>query len=206
MPSNPSILAEKLTRKFISLDLTRQKVELLYSRGQIVLRDKRQFYEGLFLKTHVLFENFIEELFYGLLVKNSSIVTPSSIIPKIEIKSHLIAREIIELGRNYVDWIPYEKTLNLASLFFRGGKPFALLNPNERDDILKVNIIRNVLAHESRYSHERFERHVLGTSPIPTSERKPADYLMGIYRIHPRQTRYELYAVKLSQIANKLTS
>ena len=206
MPKEPKILAEGLTKKFKTLDHTRRRVDSLFNDKQIALRDKKQFYEGLYLKTHVLFEAFIENLFYGLLVENSSIKTPNHIVSRVSIKSHLIARDLVQAGKDYIDWIPYEKTMRAAKLYFRNGEPFCCLSKSEMDDIYKSHVIRNVIAHESKHSLNKFEQHLIASTPLPLSERSPAGYLMGVYAISPRQTRYELFAAKLRHIAIKLTS
>lgn len=206
MPNEPKILSERLTKKYKALDLTRKRVDRLFVNNQIALRDKKQFYEGLYLKTHVLFETFLEELFYGLLVENSSVETPNNIVTRVSIKSHVIARDLVQAGKDYMDWIPYERTMDAAKLYFRNGDPFCGLNHNEREDIYKSHVMRNVIAHESRHSLRKFEQHLIGATALPTSERKPAGYLMGIYATNPNQTRYELYAAKLRNIATKLTN
>ena len=205
MPNEPKILARQLTSNYKSLDLTRRRVDKLFDNKQITLRDKKQFYEGLYLKTHVLFESFLEKLFYGLLVENSSIETPSRVVPRISIKSYVIARDLVQAGKDYIDWIPYERTMEAAKLYFRNGEPFCGLNHGETQDIYKSHVMRNVIAHESRHSLNKFEQHLIGSTNISSSERKPAGYLMGIYATSPNQTRYELYAAKLRQIAIKLT-
>ena len=205
MPRSPNSLATRLLKKFKSLELTRNRVESLHASNQIVLRDKKQFYEGLYLKTHVLFETFLEDLFFGLLVENSSIRTPSTVVPRVSVKSHTIAKDLVQSGKNYIDWIPYEKTINAAKLYFRNGLPFTGLTPSEKQDIYKSHLIRNVIAHESKHSLSKFEQHVIGSTVLPANERKPAGYLMGIYAINPEQTRYQLYAAKLKNIATRLT-
>jgi hypothetical protein len=127
-------------------------------------------------------------------------------IPRINVKSHLVAREIVYgPGKNFVDWLPFEKTIHTANLYFRGGRPFSELTSNEILDLKKSHLIRNAIAHKSRFSLEKFEKDVISGTPITSSEKKPANYLIGLYRISPIQTRYELYAAKLNQIANKLT-
>jgi len=131
MPSEPKTLAERLTKKYKTLNLTRKRVDNLFDNNQIILRDKKQFYEGLYLKTHVLFETFLEDLFYGLLVENSAIETPNNIVTRVSIKSHIIARDLVQAGKDYIDWIPYEKTMDAAKLYFRNGNPFCGLNHNE---------------------------------------------------------------------------
>ena len=206
MPKASKILAKRLTIKYKALELTRKRVDMLHTNKQIALRDKKQFYEGLYLKTHVLFETFLEDLFYGLLVENSAITTPNSVTPRVAIKSHNIARDLVQAGKDYMDWIPYERTMDAAKLYFRNGDPFCSLRHSEKTDIYKSHVMRNVIAHESKHSLKKFEQHLIGTTALPVSEKKPAGYLMGIYATSPPQTRYELYAAKLRNIAIKLTN
>ena len=51
-----------------SLELTRQKGESLMSSHMLVRRDIEQIYKGLWLDAVCSFEQFIEQLFIGLLV------------------------------------------------------------------------------------------------------------------------------------------
>ncbi len=205
MPADPSSLADNLTKRYRTLNTTRLKIESLHQDERISKRDKAQFYEGLHLKTHVLFEAFIENLFFGLLLDRSAINRPNSIIPRVNFKSHIIARDVIQGGRNYTDWIPYDNTIKRANLFFRNGLPFSILDNRDKDDIKKSHIIRNAIAHESRHSLGLFTKHFVSNS-TPASDRTPSGYLMGVLRISPLQTRYENIATKLLIVANKLSN
>ncbi len=80
------------------------------------------------------------------------------------------------------------------------------MSQSEKNDIYKSHVIRNVIAHESKHSLKKFEKHLIGTTALLVSEKKPAGYLMGIYATSPPQTRYEQYAAKLRNIAIKLTN
>lgn len=75
----------------------------------------------------------------------------------------------------------------------------------EKEDIFKSYLIRNLIAHRSKYSEERFIKHVVGNVTIPNNEKNAAGYLRGLFRVNPNQTRYELYNAKLRNIAYKLT-
>jgi hypothetical protein len=105
-----------------------------------------------------------------------------------------------------VDWLPYDKTQDLAKIYFRGGRPFSELSAPQKEHLLKCHTIRNAIAHRSRYSLERFERHVIGNTPLPPQQRTPAGYLKGIFRLYPSQTRYENMVAQLLSIARQLAT
>lgn len=204
--SRPSaIFSDRLTNSYISLDSVRQRFERLATTHVIPRRDIEHVYEGLFLKAYAAFESFIEDLFLGLLVESADIYSnKQSIIPRVKIRSYIIARELIKGSerKKYVNWIPYDNTLDLAKQFFRGGRPFTELNTAQKQHILKCAIIRNAITHNSKYSATRFGSYVLGSTPA--RERTPAGYLRGLYRISPPQTRYENCASELLRIAKFL--
>lgn len=204
MPKPSSDLAKTLTNRLRSLESTRLKIEDQVLAGNLNIRDALRAYEGLFLSVHVDFEQFIEELFIGLLVDGRGLISSrSDIVPRIKVNTHQIAREVI-LGssrRRYIDWLPYQKTLDFASTYFRGGRPFSDLSENQLQLLTKCNLIRNALAHKSRYSINRFLTSVIGATPLPANERNPAGYLRGNFRLHPPQSRYEIFTSQLAVIA-----
>jgi hypothetical protein len=163
-------------------------------------------YEALFLNAHVAFEAFLEDLFFGLLVSGGGVESRRNDVgPRITVASHKVAREvIISSSRAYIDWFPYERTLDLANRFFRGGRPFSLLTPNQKETLAQCHIIRNVIAHKSRSSIDKFERRVIGAAPLPASEKHPAGYLRGLFRIRPSQTRFENLLAQVLLIARVL--
>jgi hypothetical protein len=208
MPKNSSQLAENLTKKIRSIEATRLKLERLCSEGLLSNRAATQMYEGMFLNAHVAFEGFIEELFVGLLVDGQGISSSrSDVMPRIVVRSYAVAREILfPSNRPYIDWFPYERTLELAYKYFRGGRPFSDLTDPDKQHLLKCHSIRNVVAHNSKDSRTKFEKRVLGNTPLPPHERNPAGFLRGLYRIAPIQTRYENIVTELLIIAKKLAA
>ena len=127
-------------------------------------------------------------------------------MPRINIKSHSIAREIVMgVGKKYVDWLPYDKTDQLSKLYFRGGRPFSDITRPNKETLLKCSVIRNVIAHRSRHSIKQFEKQVIGTTPLLPKERNPAGYLEGLLRIAPAQTRFSNLLSQLSIIARDLS-
>jgi hypothetical protein len=206
VPKPSALLAESLGSKFRSIEHTRVNLEGLARRGLLSQRAATQVYEGMFLSASVTFEGFLEQLFVGLLLQNQGVESQrSDIVPRILVRSHRVARELLfTRQRQYVDWLPYDRTIELAKKYFRGGRPFSDLSEPERQHISKCHTIRNVIAHNSRDSQARFEKRVLGTTPLPPHERTVAGYLRGLYRIAPAQTRYENLVAQLLTIARKL--
>ncbi len=190
-----------------NLEKTRRKMESLLLKKIVVRRDIEQVYEGLYMSSITSLENWIEDLFIGLLVGRLKHCS-SSVTPRVSFKSDRVAREVIFSDRNYLDWLPYKYTEKRANAFFRNGMPFTCLNkPENKADLKKLEIlfhIRNVIAHKSAYSKKKFENEVIGSSPVTQQERTPAGYLRGIFRITPTQTRYENLINEMASIAKKL--
>jgi hypothetical protein len=174
------------------LESARRKVDSLTRQGSLSQQAALRMYEGLYLSAHVAFESFLEELFLGLLVTGKGVESSrGDVIPRIEIRSHKVAMDlIIGPGKKYVDWIPFDRTVELAKLFFRGGRPFSSLSSVHKQTLSRSHFIRNAIAHRSRHSLRQFEHHVIGNTPLPPGERTPAGYLSGIFRVAPAQTRF----------------
>jgi hypothetical protein len=201
------MLADSLATRFRSYEKTRKKIERLASTGQISRRDVEHTYEGLFLSVYAYFENFIDELFFGLLIDGMGCISSRrDIQPRFKVRSHPIARDLV-LGtsRKYVDWLPYHRTIELAKIYFRGGRPFTELTDNQKLTLNKGYIIRNAIAHKSRFSLNKFITVVIGNTPLLPIERNPIGYLRGSFRIAPYQTRYENFTSELLLIARVLS-
>ena len=59
----------------------------------------------------------------------------------------------------------------------------------------RATLVRNAIAHKSRYSLLRFERDVIRDTPLTRREGSPAGFLRGTMAAVPVQTRYEAYVV-----------
>lgn len=188
-----------------NLEKTRKKTESLLLKRIVVRRDIEQVYEGLYMGAITSFENWIEDLFIGLLVGRLQHCS-SLVAPRVSFKSGRVAREIIFSDRNYVDWLPYRYTEKRATAFFRNGSPFTCLNRTDFKKLEIISCIRNAIAHKSAYSKNKFEDEVIGSSPVTQQERTPSGYLRGIFRITPSQTRYENLINEMASIAKKLCS
>lgn len=201
-----SELSDALGRRLKKLDATRRRVESLCVHGHLSRGALEHVYEGLFLNAHRAFEGFIEDLFIGLLVENGGCCSVrGDIQPRLSVRSHAVARDLVLGPRaRYVDWLPYERTLELAELFFRGGRPFSGLSEEHRQQLKRCVVLRNAIAHTSRYSQDQFQKVVLQNARLPPGHRSPAAYLRDVFATGPNQTRYELLASQLLAAARDL--
>lgn len=192
----------ELNRNFSNLEKTREKIELLFNNGDLTRKETEQIYGTLFLNAFIIFEDFIEDIFLGLV---SGEIKSPKVKPKVEIANRRIAREIVFGGKGYFDWFPYEdQTIKLANIFFRKGLPFTILDDRDSPILKKLCYIRNALAHKSRYSLAVFENKVLSSVPLIQREKYPAAFLRSYFRLSPAQTRYELYVIEMMNVAIKL--
>ena len=188
------------------LDSTRRRIDGLAASGALSRPAAEQMYESLFLGCFTSFEVFLEEAFLALLVPPPGSRISARARPRINVKSLSIARElVVGPGKKYADWIPFDRTLNKAELFFRGGRPFAELTQPGRDLVAKASVIRNAIAHRSRYSELEFETRIIAGAPLPPRERRPGGYLRGSITATPPLTRYENYATALLTVARSFT-
>lgn len=200
-----SVLAAALLRRLRTLEQSRKRVETLADQQLVSQRATDHMYEGLFLNAHRAFEGFLEDLFLGLLVEGRGLSSGKA-KPRLTVRSHVVARDVVVgRGAKYVDWLPYERTVELARLFFEGGRPFVDLSATAKAHLASTGVLRNAIAHRSRHSQERFRGALLANVALPPRQRTPAGYLRDVYAVGPRQTRYELIVAQLQQVANELT-
>lgn len=166
-------------------------------------RDLERVYGAIFLTAVSAFEALLEELFLGLLGRT---IGPSrNVRPRAVFRSTVAVRRIVFAGRNYADWLPYNKyTSPRAKLFFAEGRPFTELPEGDLQTLAKVVKIRNALAHASRYALATFRDEVVSNIPLLPEEKSPAGFLRSALRVAPVQTRYEQLAAELSSVAYKI--
>lgn len=178
-------------------DSTRTRAEQLFSQGMLLERDLHAVYEGLFLRSVVGFENLLEQVFYTVLTSKVPINGWQSRIKGAPVS---LKRCLLE-DRDYLDWLPIKRTIDRANIYLRSGRPFSLIDDGEKSQLAQVVAIRNAIAHPSESALEKFRRHVIGNTPLPPRERKPATFLRGIAR--PNTRRYEIYVQCLGKVANR---
>lgn len=172
-------------------------------------RDLDFVYQGLFLFSVRKFESFLEEQFIELAcgrrewkVKRG-IARHLTVIRRVqETRPHRI-RELIKGPNDYPQFLPYKRCIELAEIFFEKGRPFSLLNDDQKGRLTKCQTIRNLIAHDSEFARKKFEQRVLAQNPLPRYARNPAGYLRSNFRAN--QTFLEAELVNLLEIANFLS-
>jgi hypothetical protein len=202
VPKPATALSDAYAIRLRAFERARRKLELMLAGNHLTRHDASLFYEGIFLRTVTAFEGMMEELFVGLLAGG---ITPGRHVhPRVTFQSHSVARDVMLGGRAYVDWLPYHYTSKRAEAFFRAGYPFCNLTKADKEQLERIILIRNAVAHQSRAARQKFESDVIGTTPLLARERTPAGYLRSIFRAAPAQTRYEEIASTCAMLARKL--
>lgn len=205
MPSDPAIYAHRFTGHLSEILKTHRKAERLAFNKTLVRRDLDLLYAGLLLDAVTSFERFLEDLFVGLLT--TRLVHPSSQVNcRVTFRSNTVCREVINGGRSYVDWLPYDHTRKRAKSFFTGGRPFCDLPKPIQGKLDRIVYIRNAIAHRSNHSLRQFDTKVTQGLTLLTHEQTPTGFLRTVYATHPQQTRFDEVLIDLSSVARKLTT
>lgn len=201
MPRPTAQLHVAFASRLKGLERTRRRVEQLRAEGRLARRDLDLVYASLFLTATTAFEGLIEDLFIGLLAGG---LTRRGCTRIVTTSSAKVAHQLVTQSRRYVNWLPYQETVERARLFFSQGLPFTSLDSNEMASIEKMRIIRNAIAHDSRYALRQFERAILAAVPLRPAERSPAGFLRSSYSSNPPVTRYEILIGDLNSVTVKL--
>ena len=197
MPRLTNSLAVTFVSRSRALEKTRSKMEALLGAGYIGLADIEQVYVGLYLDIFTEFEATIENLFLGLLT--GSLYSRTYFIRRqAKIKPVSMTRQVIFMGRSYLDWLPYrEQTIPRARNYFDDGKPFTLLTSSQESNLDDYCTIRNALAHKSDSARTKFQR-LINALPLLPHEKSPAGYLRSRPYSTSKQTQYEIAILELA--------
>jgi hypothetical protein len=195
-----SDIADRVAQRARVVDRFVNKLELLGSRRELTRSDLERAYAGGFLSFFTFYETAWEELFFGLLMGRVTVYP--TVNPLVSIKSEVTARRVVYDNRSYADWLPANRTVERASMYLSGGRPFSLLSDVDKGTIKRYFTVRNALAHESRHSLSQFQRSVVGQRVLPKYERRPAGYLRGVHAAG--QTRMNLALAELTIIFGRL--
>jgi len=194
VPRDVGILFDEFQRTVRSLDQVRRHVEELFTNGSLNRREIELFYESLFINLVRSFENMIERAFLGLMAGTLR-SRNARVRPLVKAASVPSARRIVQGGKPYLDWLPYNSyTVKRAKAFFSRGLPFERLAQPLTGHLEQVSITRNAIAHQSAHALRRFEGEVIGGVNLPPRERTPAGFLRSVYAWDPRHTRFEVLA------------
>ena len=202
MRKSASVISDRFLERVKSLDRYVQRIESLYGSGLMTQQDAERAYRGAYLEFHIGLEQAIETLFLGLL-RGSLRSRSHRVHPRISVKSHRVASDVVRGANRFVDWLPYERTLQRAEVFFRGGRPFTSLTGQEKKELEDSTAIRNALAHESSAALKRFRTALVDGRNLPSRQHGPSGYLRGQHRAGQTRMNYRLAAGAL--VLQKLT-
>lgn len=207
---------DKLLKKFLrhieGLEKTRDKMEFLFNIKKIGKKDIEQVYKGLFLDMVSGFESIIENIFiYFLIEKQKPKI--KKIKPMVYFRNNPLAKKIIFNNNYWVDWLPYDKTIELAKIYFLNGYPFSALGfidydrdkidiDNAKKALTRIVNIRNAIAHQSSYSKKRFLESIEDYALLP-EEKTPVGFLRNNFRINPIQNRFQNFELEIASFVNR---
>lgn len=200
-----SVVLIPLLRRLKALNVTRARMENLYRRSTLALRDIDIVYEGLYLNAVTTFETFLEQLFVRILLQKMSYAPSRAVVPRVTFKSTPVLRNVL-IGerRRYIDWLPYDRTLERADIFLRSGRPFSEVGQDDRQIMNQIVWIRNAIAHRSHHAMRLFENNVLDGVSLPSRHRTPPRFLRSQWSL--TYTRFEKYLSDIARISRFLDS
>ncbi len=199
-------LATKFELKISDLEATRKRMDKLYKDKIIYTKDIEHVYEGIFLKAVTSFESYIENLFLGILYNQYKLPGKKK-HTRVTFSSRQVTRDIVFGGQNYTDWMPFDKLKKKADIFYNEGKPFTVLNQQDKNSLAQIMSIRNAIAHKSPYSDKIFQKTVISSSiGLPEKNKTPAGFLRYVFRSQPDQTKFENYMIELVGITSKMAT
>ena len=173
------------------------RLERLHDERRLYDVDLHRAYAGAWISFTAFCEQSIERLFLGLLT-GALEISRAAVSPRTVVRSPVVARDIVYAGRPYVDWLPYERTIERAEAFLLHGRPFTELSNDEEAKLAGLGVLRNALAHESRYAVGRFEKRFVVGRKLPPYQKKPAGYLRGMH--DKKRTRFEYESTEVAQV------
>lgn len=194
----------QLETRLNSLEATRAQLEALFRGGSLAQDALDNAYVGLYVTMCVEFEGFLENLFLSLLLDGAGVVQ-TGVAPTVVVGSQEVVKAmVIGPGKDYADWLPYDRTEQKANIFFQSGKPFTNVSGDQKGYVKEIMYLRNALAHSSEYSRRVFLDKVIQQRPLSNAERTPIGFLR--VRISNGRTIYQEHRLRLLNIANTLTT
>jgi hypothetical protein len=191
----------KFQRSLQRLDYTRDRMERLFTDGQIRKVDLDSVYEALFLRAVTSFEAFLEDLFLAILVGRIR-YSRRRVRVLMSVSSAEALMQILLQGNAFMNWLPFANTEKRAKLYLKDGRPFTDLNDGDKSQLKTITVIRNAIAHKSAHALSEFDRTVIGSNSLLQRERSPAGFLRS--QSGPAQTKFEVYMGHLGKCAGLL--
>jgi hypothetical protein len=153
-------------------------------RGSVNMRRAREYsLQGLYLVAVRSFEGFLEDQILNLAcdkvrwksrVRNGVRLRWSN---RLQERRKEIIKRVILREKDYVDYLPYERTMAISDILFHGGRPFNLLSPSDRTSLVRCQRVRNYIAHRSQFAFEKFIKSYTEIKPVRVLRPNPLHYL-----------------------------
>lgn len=203
MPPYSQAELGKFQRSLQRLDYTRDRMERLFSQGQIRRADLDTVYEALFLRAVTSFEGFLEDLFMAILVGRAT-YSRQRVRVLMSASSRDALMQILLQGNAFMNWLPFSHTEKRAKLYLKDGRPFTDLNDGDKSQLKTITVIRNAIAHKSDHAISEFNRTVISSLSLLQNERSPAGFLRSRIASGPAQSRFEVHVGHLGKCAGLL--
>jgi hypothetical protein len=212
MSNKKDEILQKFLRHMESLEKTRNKMECLFNTKKINKRDIEQVYKGLFLDMVSGFESIIESSFIYFLIEDQKLKI-KKIKPVVRFKNISSAKRVIFNNNSWIDWLPYDKTIKMASIYFLNSYPFSTFGfmdstldkidiDNTKKILTEISIIRNAIAHQSSHSRKIFKKSIEGYHLLP-QQKNPVGFLRSNFRITPTQNRFQNFELEIASLVNR---
>lgn len=188
--------------KIKGLNHTRLRSETLFREGTICERDYFVISNAILLESVTYFERFIEDVFVGLAIKD--LTHPSGdFLNIVEILPKKNFSDVIRGDKLYIDWLPYERTIDRSKTYFKNGYPFTGLSVDDKGELASVMSLRNAIAHRSEYAINKLRTRLSNNGiTVYRKDNVPARYLT---RFQSRDTTYlYFHMMKLGVIGKKI--
>lgn len=176
----PCAVFEKTVKKLLA---SRTELNRHLSGTLAARRAREDSLQGLYLIAVRSFETFLEEeiilLASGKAHWASRVVNGTRLRHENrlrETRTRMI-KEVLLAGKNYTDYLPYERCELAARLVFVGGRPFTYLGDAERRALTRCLSVRNYIAHESEFSRKKYLKSYRALKPTLIKTPRPAQYL-----------------------------
>ena len=163
--------------------VSRRRVLLTLSSNRDDARARDYVIQGLYLVGVRSFENFIEGQIVGLATGKLSwkprVIGPArcNCTTRFNEKRLSFANELIFAGKEYADYLPYQRTTSIAKRIFVSGRPFSLLGDNEKSTINRCIKVRHYIAHNSDHAARDFVKTVTAIKKFRVKKPSVTHYL-----------------------------
>ncbi len=202
MPAAATKVSREVAARARGLNAYVGRMEKLFGTKAISRVDINRTYAGACLGFCTYAERSLERLFLGLLMRRF-VHEAAAVQPLVDIRSDRVARAVVNGGRKYVDWLPYDQfTEPRAEAFLSRGLPFTAMNKDDRKALQRLFVLRNAIAHESKHSLRQFHAHFTDGKALSGDQLTPAGYLRG--RHSADQTRFSYTLAEAVDIFRRL--